>query len=152
MSFGLKAVARNWGPGIVRVEGSFTVSASAIVTTGAGAIRPSRPGFALTRTTTGVYTVTLTQAFLSVAKAQVTFGPATGFGTASYPTAIPSGGFGMITEDFFTASAGNLVPDTTSKNLVIVCLTAPTGGSVAELAANYRCAFSIELCESAVNK
>lgn len=152
MSFGMKGIARDWGPGLVRVSGSFTVAAGAIVTTGAGANRPGRPGWTIARKAAGVYQVSFTQAFLSVVLLDPTVGPATGFGNAAFPTAFPSGGFAMGTQDFFTATATNLVPDTTGKNVVIVTFTQPTGGAVGELTANYRCAFECILAESAVNK
>jgi hypothetical protein len=152
MSFGMKGIARDWGPGIVRVSGSFTVAGGAIVATGSGAQRPGRPGWTVARKAAGVYQVSLTQAFLSVDSASAEVGPATGFGNAAFPTAIPSGGFTLTTADFFTATATNLVPDPTNKNLVIITLTAPTGGAIGELTANYRCAFEFLLCESAVNK
>lgn len=149
MPFGMKGMARDWGPGIVRISGGFTSGPGANTVT---LSRPNRPGFTVTQKATGVYLVTLTQAFLSVADATVTFGPAASTLNAALPTAIASGGFGMITQDFFTANAANYIPDATGKNLVITVFTAPTGGSLVNVAANYRCDFEIILCESAVNK
>ena len=147
MSFGLKAVARNWGPGIVTVAGSFTIASSAIALS-----RPTRPGFTVVRKAAGVYQVNLDQAFLSVLKASVQVGPATAFAASltNLPVTAPNGV--MISQDFFTASATQMVTDTTGKNLVIICYTNVAEGTIGELTANYRCSFDIELCESAVNK
>ena len=147
MSFGLKAVARNWGPGIVTVGGSFTVASSAIALS-----RPTRPGFTVVRKAAGVYQVDLDQAFLSVLQATAKVGPATAFAATltNLPVTEPNGV--MISQDFFTASATQMVTDTTGKHLVIICYTNIGEGTIGELTANYRIGFSIDLCESAVNK
>lgn len=148
MAFGMKGMARDWGPGLVRVSGSFEVNAAgAVVNT-----RPSRPGWNCVANATGVYVVTLDQAFLSVVHSDSQIAPATEGGNIALPTAIPSGGFSMVTKDFFTANTANLITDTTNKNVVITVFTAPTGGSAANVAANYRCSFELILAESAVNK
>lgn len=146
-SFGLKGMSRDWGPGIVRVAGSFTVASSAVALS-----RPTRPGFSITRQAAGVYQVVLKQAFMSVQKAVVTVGPATAFATSltNLPVTAPNGV--MITQDFFTATSTQMVKDTTNSNLVIICYTNVGEGTIGELTANYRCSFDITLCESEVNQ
>lgn len=147
MSQGFKAVKRCWSPGIVSVGGSFTVASSAIALS-----RPTRAGFTVTRKAAGVYQVTLTQAFQSVLNATAKVGPATAFATSltNLPVTEPNGV--MITQDFFTATATQMVADTTGQNLVIICYTNIGEGTIGELTANYRIGFNIDLCESAISK
>ncbi len=144
--FGLKGILRAWGPGLVRVSGSFAIVSSAV-----SASRPSRPAGTVVRKAAGKYLFTLNQAFNSVEGAGGWIGPAAGKAGAALDAAVP--GYVIVSQDFMTfdATNANYASDSTNKNLVIITLNS-ANNAIAEVPSNYRCNFWAVLCESALNK
>ena len=149
MSFPLKGPGiEGSGPGLVRVVGSFAITASA-----PAALKPSKGNFTVTRKAAGVYVVQYAQAALSVAYSDANVGPAAGVGTGALITAVPA--YAVASKDFLDASASNFVQDISAngkagRKLLVLVFNA-ANNALADVPANYRCAFEFVLCTSAMN-
>lgn len=145
---GLKGMLRAWGPGLVLVSGSFQVSGGAVVNSTANPIRPSKNGFALTRAATGVFQVTLTQAFQSIVFAEAGIQPLAPAALTNISGLITSQE-ALITSEFCSVTATQFVKDTT--NTKVGLFTYPSG-SLGDPANTYRVVFNLLLAEMAMNK
>lgn len=144
------------GPGLVRVSGSFTTLANGTVTL----TRPSKGDFTVTRLATGVYQFTYQQATLSVVSAGCQLGAATADSGVAFDVNPP--GFCIISADYMVANVANTqyLTDTSNKNLIILCFTAPTSGSLTDVyslgnnnsVAKYRLSFDITFATSTMNQ